>query len=67
MIQQVHDTTGHTLTVIQSLLKLAEMSIAAKPEEAREYLIEASQYTRQGIRELREYILEVRKEEKYSL
>ena len=67
MIQQVHDTTGHTLTVIQSLLKLAEMSISAKPEEAKKYLAQANQHTRQGIKELREYILEVRKEEKYSL
>lgn len=67
MIQQVHDTTGHTLTVIQSLLKLAEASMTAKPKEAKEYLAEANTYTRQGIRELREYILEVQKEEKYSL
>lgn len=67
MIQKVHDTTGHTLTIIQSLLKLAEISIDTEIIKAKEYIIQANKITKQGIRELREYILEVKKEEKYSL
>lgn len=67
MIQQVHDTTGHTLTVIQSLLKLAEMAIDTDVIKTKEYISQADSYTKQGIREIRELILEVRREEKYSL
>lgn len=67
MIQQVHDTTGHTLTVIQSLLKLAQTSVDTESVKAKEYIIQADKITKQGIRELREYILEIKKEEKYNL
>lgn len=67
MVQQIHDTTGHTLTIIQSLLKLAETSIDTEVIKAKDYISQADSYTRQGIREIREYILEVKKEEKYSL
>lgn len=66
--QQVHDTAGHTLTMIQSYMKLAEISV--KNEEnskAEEYLSEARVLTGHGIRELRESINQLRKEQSYEL
>lgn len=66
--QQVHDTAGHTLTMIQSYMKLAELCV--KNEEnakAETYLSEASVLTSQGIRELRESINQLRREQSYEL
>ncbi|MBE5958540.1 MAG: hypothetical protein E7254_06720 [Lachnospiraceae bacterium] len=55
--QQVHDTAGHTLTMIQSYMKLAEISVKNdKKEEAEEYISEARILTGNGIKELRESI-----------
>jgi signal transduction histidine kinase len=66
--QQVHDTTGHTLTMIQSYMKLAEMSVKnEEPDKTKEYLADARTLTSQGIRELRESINQLRKEASYEL
>lgn len=67
--QQVHDTTGHTLVMIQSLLKLAMFAQEGKEqeEEAASYLEEARQLATKGIRELREAINELKREESYEL
>lgn len=66
--QQVHDTAGHTLTMIQSYMKLAEVATdQEKPDEARAYLSEARTLTGQGIRELRESINMLRREAEYEL
>ena len=66
--QQVHDTVGHTLTMIQSYMKLADVS-AAKEEygEVSEYLKEARALTSNGIKELRESINMLRQEASYEL
>lgn len=66
--QQVHDTAGHTLTMIQSYMKLAEVS-NEKQEAARvrEYLAEARTLSSEGIRELRQSINQLRKEASYEL
>lgn len=66
--QQVHDTAGHTLTMIQSYMKLAEVSNEKKEEErVREYLAEARSLSGEGIRELRQSINQLRKEASYEL
>ena len=67
LVQQVHDTTGHTLTVIRSLIKLAMANLEPSKEEAKDYMNQAEELVKTGIKELREYILDVKKEEKYSL
>lgn len=59
--QQVHDTTGHTLVMIQSLLKLALL------EENRDYIEQARQLSQTGLRELRESINRLRQEENAPL
>ncbi len=66
--QEVHDTAGHTLTMIQSYMKLAQ--VANKKEEAEQvgaYLEEARVLTSQGIKELRESINQLREGESYEL
>lgn len=66
--QQVHDTAGHTLTMIQSYMKLADVSVKKQEtEKAEEYLAEAKTLTSQGIRELRESINYLRREASYEL
>ena len=66
--QQVHDTAGHTLTMIQSYMKLAEISAGKENfEEVKGYLTEARQLTGQGIKELRESINMLREEAEYEL
>ncbi len=55
IIQMVHDTLGHTLTMIKSLIKLGIYSIE-EPKEAEMYLVQAKGLASDGIRELREYI-----------
>lgn len=66
--QQVHDTAGHTLTMIQSYMKLAEISAAEKRyEDVKGYLEEARGLTARGIRELRESINMLRQETEYEL
>lgn len=56
--QEVHDTTGHTLTMIQSLIKLIRISYGevlagADGQEIIAYLNQAQDLASQGIRELR--------------
>lgn len=66
--QQVHDTAGHTLTMIQSYMKLAQVSNEnGNNDETASYLTEARGLTSQGIRELREAINEMRQGESYEL
>ena len=66
--QQVHDTAGHTLTMIQSYMKLAEVSAGKESyDEVKGYLAEARQLTGQGIKELRESINMLRREAEYEL
>lgn len=66
--QEVHDTAGHTLTMIQSYMKLAEVSVKnQETEKTAEYLSEAKVLTSQGIRELRESINQLRREASYEL
>ena len=66
--QQVHDTAGHTLTMIQSYMKLAQVSNdKGESSETAAYLSEARTLTSQGIKELREAINEMRQEASYEL
>lgn len=61
--QQVHDTAGHTLTMIQSYMKLAEVSNEKRErDKVKEYLAEARTLSGEGIRELRQSINQLRKE-----
>ena len=66
--QEVHDTAGHTLTMIQSYMKLAQVAnMKEETEQVREYLEEARVLTSQGIKELRESINQLREGESYEL
>lgn len=66
--QQVHDTAGHTLTMIQSYMKLADVSLQKNDiDAARAYSKDARQLTSRGIRELRESINQLRQEASYEL
>ena len=66
--QQVHDTAGHTLTMIQSYMKLVEVSLKKEQiAEAENYVADARTLTSQGIKELREAINQLRAEESYEL
>lgn len=52
--QEVHDTTGHTLTMIQSLIKLIQISYEeGQDKTAEEYLSQAQELAASGIRQLR--------------
>lgn len=66
--QEVHDTAGHTLTMIQSYMKLAQIANSHKErEKVGEYLEEAKVLTGKGIRELRQSINQLREGESYEL
>ncbi|MBQ9983473.1 MAG: sensor histidine kinase [Lachnospiraceae bacterium] len=66
--QEVHDTAGHTLTMIQSYMKLARIANEqAQTEQVSEYLEQARELTGKGIKELRESINRLRQEESYEL
>ncbi len=66
--QEVHDTAGHTLTMIQSYMKLAQVANKnAETEQVGTYLDEAKVLTSQGIKELREAINQMREGESYEL
>lgn len=65
---EVHDTAGHTLTMIQSYMKLALISSEKdEKEKVEEYLSEARQLSGDGIRELRQSINQLKKEVAYEL
>lgn len=67
--QEVHDTTGHTLTMIHSLLKLIRIEYGTGGGESRirEYLAQAEELAGSGIRELRCSINNLRQEASYGL
>ncbi len=66
--QQVHDTTGHTLTMLSSYMKLAEVSVKdEKKDEALEYIRDARSLASGGITELRETINLLRSAPEYEL
>lgn len=66
--QQVHDTAGHTLTMIQSYMKLVDVSLKKEEIEiASSYISEARELTSKGIKELRESINQLRAEESSEL
>ncbi len=66
--QEVHDTAGHTLTMIQSYMKLAQIAnTGQETEQVGEYLEQAKVLTGQGIKELRESINQLREGENYEL
>lgn len=66
--QQVHDTAGHTLTMISSYMKLAIVSNEKQEyDKVSTYLADAKQLSNQGIRELRESINQLRREASYEL
>lgn len=63
--QEVHDTTGHTLTMIQSLLRLMRTEAVGTAEEKAaqlSYLDQAQELVTGGIRELRCAINQMRQE-----
>lgn len=63
--QEVHDTTGHTLTMVQSLLRLMRTGLRGTGEEAAEllsYVNQAQGLVAGGIRELRCAINQMRQE-----
>lgn len=66
--QEVHDTAGHTLTMINSLARLADISISGGDTDmARKYAAEAQQLSSQGIAQLRVSINNLRSREENSL
>ncbi|MDO5154978.1 MAG: histidine kinase N-terminal 7TM domain-containing protein [Eubacteriales bacterium] len=66
--QQVHDTAGHTLTMIQSYMKLAIVSNEKEePEKVGAYLEGAASLTSKGIKEIRESINHLRREAESEL
>ena len=66
--QQVHDTAGHTLTMIKSYMKLVEIAVKEDDRaQAEKYLADAKDLTSRGIRELRESINQLRQEAEYEL
>lgn len=67
--QEVHDTTGHTLTMIHSLLKLIRIEYGAEGGDSRirEYLAQAEELAGGGIRELRCSINNLRQAASYGL
>lgn len=61
--QQVHDTAGHTLTMILSYMKLAEVSGKNQEQDkVSEYIAQARLLTSEGIKELRHSINQLRRE-----
>lgn len=55
--QEVHDTAGHTLTMINSLARLSEIELSAgRNENVMQYVKETSQIAAEGISQLRKSI-----------
>ncbi|MCR4715653.1 MAG: hypothetical protein K5656_00595 [Lachnospiraceae bacterium] len=66
--QNVHDTQGHTLTMLNSYIKLADISLnKGDVDDAKNYLKDASATVSSGIKELRESINSMREETEYEL
>ncbi len=54
--QEIHDTLGHTLTIMIMLLKVGRLSCGNDPEEAREKFSEAIKLAQDGLGDLRRAI-----------
>lgn len=66
--QEVHDTAGHTLTMISSYLRLAQIENEQEHfNQVKEHLDGAIALSNSGLKELREAINRMRKEEQYEL
>lgn len=66
--QEVHDTTGYTLTMIQSLTKMSQISLEKSDFEAcKTYIKQAEELSRTGIKELRCSINHLKKQEGFQL
>ncbi|SFR71061.1 sensor histidine kinase [Anaeromicropila populeti] len=66
--QEVHDTTGHTLTMIQSLMNLSQLELDNQDiNNLKEYLSQAKQLANHGIKELRCSINNLRQQSSYEL
>ena len=75
--QEVHDTTGHTLTMVQSLLRLMRTQMkelmpqtGSEPslnDKIYEYMVQAQELVTGGIRELRCSINEMRREKETTV
>lgn len=66
--QEVHDTAGHTLTMINSLARLISVSVGENnTDDAAKYALEAQELSRQGIAQLRMSINDLRKRSENSL
>jgi serine/threonine protein kinase/signal transduction histidine kinase/Tfp pilus assembly protein PilF len=55
--KEVHDTLGHTLTLLIMLMKLSKIKCEQNPEETKEKLTEAIQVAQDGLKGLRSSIL----------
>lgn len=65
---EVHDTAGHTLTMIQSYMKLAMVDLEKREYgSVREYLGQARELSLAGIKELRESINQMKREQESEL
>ena len=65
--QEVHDTTGHTLTMINTLIKLIRIELEKGGEKTGEYIDEGERLATEGITELRQAINSMKKEKGYTL
>lgn len=66
--QEVHDTTGHTLTMIRSFIRLARISCEhGNVEEGLANLNQAEEMAQAGIKNLREEINHIRQEQQCAL
>lgn len=66
--QTVHDTVGHTLTMVQSYIKLIDISVEnGEYDNTKIYVNDARHLTQKGIKELRESINQLREESQKEL
>lgn len=66
--QEVHDTTGYTLTMIQSLTKMSQISLEqSNLENCKNYMQQAEELSRNGIKELRCSINHLKSQETFQL
>lgn len=56
MARDVHDTLGHTMTLVLTALEVSQISCDKDLEMTKKYLADAAQITRNGITELRNSI-----------
>lgn len=66
--QEVHDTTGYTLTMIQSLTKMSQIALEQSDlEKSKDYMEQAEELSRNGIKELRCSINHLKTQETFQL